>query len=74
MDWSSHFPAYVAPEAGTANEGETNRLTKDITVADIGCGFGGLLVALSPLLPDELILGNSTLSVSRPELETNTNK
>lgn len=35
----------------------TPSLTKQVTVADIGCGFGGLLVALSPLLPDELILG-----------------
>lgn len=32
-------------------------MTKAVTVADIGCGFGGLLVALSPLLPDDLILG-----------------
>lgn len=32
-------------------------LTKAVTIADIGCGFGGLLVALSPLLPEELILG-----------------
>lgn len=27
------------------------------TVADIGCGFGGLLVALSPALPSDRILG-----------------
>lgn len=26
-------------------------------MADIGCGFGGLLVVLAPMLPDELILG-----------------
>ncbi len=63
MDWSTHYPAYVAPDTGTASEeGDAagiRRLTKDVTVADIGCGFGGLLVALSPLLPDELILGSS---------------
>ncbi|KAL8721691.1 MAG: hypothetical protein Q9225_001691 [Loekoesia sp. 1 TL-2023] len=32
-------------------------LRKDVTVADIGCGFGGLLVALAPKLPDELLIG-----------------
>ena len=25
--------------------------------ADVGCGFGGLLVALAPMFPDSLILG-----------------
>ncbi len=32
-------------------------LTRDVSVADIGCGFGGLTVALAPELPDDLILG-----------------
>lgn len=36
---------------------ERKRLSKRVTVADVGCGFGGLLVALSTILPDELILG-----------------
>jgi tRNA (guanine-N7-)-methyltransferase len=27
------------------------------TIADVGCGFGGLLLALSPLFPQSLILG-----------------
>ena len=26
-------------------------------IADIGCGFGGLLVALSPVYPDVLMIG-----------------
>lgn len=38
---------------------ERKRLSKRVTVADVGCGFGGLLVALSTILPDELILGRS---------------
>lgn len=38
-------------------EEERKRLSKRVTVADVGCGFGGLLVALSTILPDELILG-----------------
>lgn len=33
------------------------KLTKDVEVADIGCGFGGLLVALAPTMPDTLLLG-----------------
>jgi tRNA G46 methylase TrmB len=68
MDWSSHFPAYVVPDDNpplAPAESETiedkahmiRPLIKPVTVADIGCGFGGLLIALSPLLPDDLILG-----------------
>lgn len=71
MDWSAMYPAYVAE--GQDNEatevvmqqgGQTVRavikpksLTKDVEVADIGCGFGGLLMALSPVMPDTLCLG-----------------
>jgi tRNA G46 methylase TrmB len=33
------------------------QLTQDVEVADIGCGFGGLLVALAPKLPNTLLLG-----------------
>ncbi|KAK7707262.1 tRNA (guanine-N(7)-)-methyltransferase (tRNA(m7G46)-methyltransferase) [Botryosphaeria dothidea] len=33
------------------------RISKEVEVADIGCGFGGLLFALSPKLPDMLLLG-----------------
>lgn len=59
MDWSSHYPAFVAPDTQSVakDHAVVEPLTKPVTVADIGCGFGGLLVALSPLLPDELILG-----------------
>ncbi|KKY34918.1 putative intermediate filament protein [Diaporthe ampelina] len=71
MDWSAMYPAFVAE--GQDNEatevvmqqgGQTVRavikpksLTRDVEVADIGCGFGGLLVALSPVMPDTLCLG-----------------
>lgn len=65
MDWSTYYPAFVAPVspqidgAGNVNADFTavRALTRDVTVADIGCGFGGLLVALAPALPDELLLG-----------------
>jgi tRNA (guanine-N7-)-methyltransferase len=64
MDWSSYYPAFIAsPEsepAGSVNTvGVVPRLRRDVEVADIGCGFGGLLVALAPKLPDSLLLGKS---------------
>lgn len=37
------------------------RLTKQVEVADIGCGFGGLLVALGPRFPDTLFLGTGSI-------------
>ncbi|CZS89898.1 probable tRNA (guanine-N(7)-)-methyltransferase [Rhynchosporium agropyri] len=67
MDWSTHYPAFVAdpmPSQSLAEvhiEDETKStvkpLKKDIEVADIGCGFGGLTVALAPIMPETLILG-----------------
>jgi hypothetical protein len=38
------------------------KMRKQVEVADIGCGFGGLLFSLSPVLPDTLLLGKITLS------------
>ncbi|AGO14049.1 AaceriAGR192Cp [[Ashbya] aceris (nom. inval.)] len=49
MDWSKLYPHYY--------DEATNTMTKKVTVADIGCGFGGLMVELSRELPENLILG-----------------
>ena len=57
MDWSVHFPAFVDPDPSQTNLSGARRLTKDVEIADIGCGFGGLLVALAPLMPDTLMIG-----------------
>ncbi|KAL8682198.1 MAG: hypothetical protein Q9186_001736 [Xanthomendoza sp. 1 TL-2023] len=62
MDWASYYPAYIAPSTEPTLSSDlaktrTRQLSKDVTVADIGCGFGGLLVALAPKLPDELLIG-----------------
>ncbi|KAF2002938.1 putative methyltransferase [Amniculicola lignicola CBS 123094] len=64
MDWASLYPAYVVeePQDGShdqkeISEGKGNAITKQVEIADIGCGFGGLLFALAPKLPDTLILG-----------------
>jgi tRNA (guanine-N7-)-methyltransferase len=70
MDWSSYYPAYVAPDeparkdstAPISSEEDNKavrRLTKDVEIADIGCGFGGLLVALAPKFPDQLLIGKT---------------
>lgn len=60
MDWSPYFPAYVDGAASTEDAPGPKALTKDVEVVDIGCGFGGLLMALSPALPDQLLLGECT--------------
>lgn len=69
MDWSTYFPAFVAnagpaitpqPTSNSPTDAinlPSRRLTKEVEVVDIGCGFGGLLVALAPALPDTLLLG-----------------
>lgn len=44
MDWSEYYPAFKDSD-------------KKIEIADVGCGFGGLLFALAPRFPDTLILG-----------------
>jgi tRNA (guanine-N7-)-methyltransferase len=58
MDWSVHFPAFVRSSTGGDEEQlSSTELTKQVEIADIGCGFGGLLVALSPLMPETLMIG-----------------
>lgn len=48
MNWSTLYPQYF-----TNNE----QTQKCVEFADVGCGYGGLLVTLSPMFPDNLILG-----------------
>ncbi|EFX05470.1 methyltransferase-like protein 1 [Grosmannia clavigera kw1407] len=50
MDWASLYPDFF-PAAATEEQ------QQQVEVADIGCGFGGLLVGLSPVMPETLILG-----------------
>jgi len=45
VDWKSFYPSI------------TTTKNPHPTVLDIGCGFGGLTVALSPLLPSSRIMG-----------------
>lgn len=54
MDWTSHYPAFRQLDKA---DGNTSRITHEVEIADIGCGFGGLIVALSTLFPETLMLG-----------------
>ncbi|KAI7866182.1 guanine-N-7 methyltransferase [Spinellus fusiger] len=49
MDWTKHYPQFYP-----VKEGEVQ---KRVEFADIGCGYGGLLMALSTLYPDNLSVG-----------------
>ncbi|XP_063585379.1 tRNA (guanine-N(7)-)-methyltransferase-like [Penaeus indicus] len=46
MDWSPYFPKYFPGD-----------ITKKVEFADIGCGYGGLLVTLAQVFPETLMLG-----------------
>ncbi|KYK55113.1 RGS-protein [Drechmeria coniospora] len=56
MDWSKYYPSFVDDDA-PEQQGQPRRMKKDVEVVDIGCGFGGLLVALAPMMPETLMLG-----------------
>ncbi|KNA25582.1 hypothetical protein SOVF_005610 [Spinacia oleracea] len=50
VDYSLHFPQiFPSPD----RSGDARR----IEFADIGCGFGGLLISLSTLFPEKLMIG-----------------
>lgn len=49
MDWSKLYPHYF--------DQESNKMTSEVEIADIGCGYGGLLINLAPEFPDKLLLG-----------------
>ncbi|KAI7237622.1 hypothetical protein KC330_g3066 [Hortaea werneckii] len=68
MDWSEHYPAFTATIPGGVSKDDPiatedfdenliPRMAQEVEVADIGCGFGGLLFALAPKMPQTLILG-----------------
>ncbi|KAF9895422.1 tRNA (guanine-N(7)-)-methyltransferase (tRNA(m7G46)-methyltransferase) [Aspergillus nanangensis] len=57
MDWSTHYPAFLNPDPTQTTLEGSRKLLKDVEVVDIGCGFGGLLIGLAPLLPETLMVG-----------------
>lgn len=50
VDYSLHYPQFF-PSSVQADT------SKKIQFADIGCGFGGLLISLSTLFPETLMIG-----------------
>ncbi|KAL8466336.1 hypothetical protein ACS0TY_035443 [Phlomoides rotata] len=55
----SHFPVPISPTQFdyTAHFPQFSLPNKKIEFADIGCGFGGLLISLSTLFPETLMIG-----------------
>lgn len=53
MNWSKLYPHYFQDE--TENVGTNKKY--EVEFADIGCGYGGLLLALSKKFPENLALG-----------------
>lgn len=56
MDWSKHFPDFFDPPAAP-EQGSVSKRGKKVEFADIGCGFGGLLINVAPLFPETLMFG-----------------
>jgi len=61
MDWHQYYPKFF-PSAEKREKHDADRdvesgAKSQVEFADIGCGYGGLLVSLSPLFPDTLMLG-----------------
>ncbi|KAM9321185.1 tRNA (guanine-N(7)-)-methyltransferase [Gastrophryne carolinensis] len=62
MDWSEYYPEYFKLLSSDNTHDDPKDLMEktpehQVEFADIGCGYGGLLVALSPLFPNTLMLG-----------------
>lgn len=55
VDYSQHFPRFFPLER--KDDEKIDLSPSKIKFADIGCGFGGLLVNLSTLFPDTLMIG-----------------
>jgi tRNA (guanine-N7-)-methyltransferase len=60
MDWSTHYPKFFNEEEDAAGKSKDG---KQVEWADVGCGFGGLLMSLAPQFPDTLMLGMSPCSL-----------
>lgn len=47
MQWEKLYPAY-------SNDG---KMSRNVEIADIGCGYGGLMIKLATEFPEKLVLG-----------------
>jgi tRNA (guanine-N7-)-methyltransferase len=62
FDWTEeHYPDHPALAQGSEKESSSGFNSQSASirpdVLDVGCGFGGLTMALSPVLPNNTILG-----------------
>ncbi|KAK9843552.1 hypothetical protein WJX81_008511 [Elliptochloris bilobata] len=58
VDWAALYPAYFSSDEAAQGSSRARQPGEPtVRFVDVGCGFGGLLVRLSPLFPDTLILG-----------------
>lgn len=64
MDWSTFYPEFFKPLSCDNNHDDPMEISEStkghnskVEFADVGCGYGGLLVDLSPLFPNKLMLG-----------------
>lgn len=62
MDWHDYYPEFFKPKVLDTKHDDLKDLVikgdnAKVEFADIGCGYGGLLVQLSPLFPNTLMLG-----------------
>ena len=72
VDWKSHYPLKFGCNQVENTKSYCNTIEhpcfyeeerkyalegKNVSIVDIGCGYGGLLFALAPLFPDKLIIG-----------------
>ena len=57
-DWSSYFPAFFSDTSAESEpDAKKCKCARVVQFVDVGCGYGGLLIKLSPLFPDTLMLG-----------------
>ena len=61
MDWSTHYPEFFTSKSDNNQAFNTLLIQKKVEFADLGCGYGGLLVTLSTLFPDILMLGKGLI-------------
>jgi tRNA (guanine-N7-)-methyltransferase len=64
MDWSTHYPKFFTSKSDNTEVPtiqSQSSIQKKVEFADLGCGYGGLLVALSTLFPDVLMLGKRSI-------------
>lgn len=69
VNWAEHYPAYfnVTQQTDDASSSPAAAATTvtatpvtaaaQVRIADVGCGFGGMTVALGEIFPDKLVLG-----------------